>query len=418
MTAHRGTAPLPYGRQWIDSDDVAAVTACLTDDYLTQGPRVEEFERRLCTVTGARHAVSVTSGTAALHLAALALGVGPGDVGLTSPITFLASANAIRYAGGDAAFADVDPDDGLLRPDSVEAMAERLALEGRPPKLIIPVDFAGQPADMPRLRQIAGRFGARVLQDSAHSLGATYRRGDAQRPIGCCADADATVLSFHPVKHITTAEGGAVLTNDSEVYDRLLRLRNHGIERRPERLSRQAEGDPMVGSWYHEQVELGFNYRLPDLLCALGISQLRRLDAFVARRRDLAARYDSGLAAHPELASQLTPLAQRPDRASTFHLYVVRVRQRDGETLADVACRRRRLYDFLRDRGILVQVHYIPVPWQPDYAGRALIPSTGLPGAEAYYASCLSLPLFPAMADDDVDRVLEALAAWGAGEGN
>src|SRR5438445_4059647 len=273
-------APLPCGRQWVDEEDIRAVVEILRSDWLTQGPMVKAFEQALADYCGARYAVAVSSGTAALHLACLAAGVGPGDGGLTSPISFAASANCIAYCGGAPAFVDIDPRTITMEPASLERTCQQ-----QPPKVVIPVDFAGQPADLPAIYQIARKVGALVIEDAAHSLGATYDYQGQPFRTGSCAHADMATLSFHPVKHITTGEGGAVLTNDAGLYQRLLDLRTHGITRDPARLTRDD------GPWYHEQQELGFNYRITDIQCALGLSQLRKLAAFVARRRELVQRY-------------------------------------------------------------------------------------------------------------------------------
>ncbi len=392
---------LPYGRQWIDGGDVAAVAAQLESDWLTQGPRVEDFEAALCAATGARHAVAVSSGTAALHLAALAASVGPGMAGVTSAVTFVASANCVAYAGGRPAFADVDPATGLLDVADLEQRCHDLAAAGTPPAVLIPVDFAGQAADLAAVRRIADDFGAKVIEDAAHALGASYRQGDETFRCASCAHADLAVLSFHPVKHITTGEGGAVLTRDGDLGRRLRELRSHGITRDPDRLV--FDHDP----WYHEQHELGFNYRITDIQCALGLSQLRRLPDFLRRRRQLAAVYDQALR-EPPFRGRLAALEKRPgDHA--YHLYVVRVLPHDGDTADDVASLRRRLFDHLVARGIRPQVHYIPVPRQPWYRRVVGTIPEDYPGAETYYAGCLSLPLFPRMSDADVERVANAL---------
>ncbi len=410
MNDGKAAAPLPYGRQWIEDDDVEAVVACLREDFLTQGPRVAAFEEALCRATGSPHAAAVSNGTAALHLATLALGVRAGDLGITSPVTFVASANALRYAGAEVAFADVEPTTGLMTPETLSRALDELGRQGRTPSLVVPVDLSGQPVELDRIAARARARGAKVLHDAAHSLGATYDVAGKKHRVGDGAFADATILSFHPVKHITTAEGGAVLSASDEVHARVMDLRTHGIHKRAEELTRPAD-DPFVGPWYYEQSSLGFNYRLPDLNCALGLTQIAKLERFVTRRRELAGRYDAALA-DSRFTGRIAPLAQRAGATSSYHLYVVRVLPREGDAARDIAARRRSLYDSLRSSGIYPQVHYIPVHWQPDYRGRAWLPEGGLPGAEAYYAGCLSLPLFPAMRDEDVDRTVEAVANW------
>ena len=396
-------APIPYGRQWIDDADVAAVVACLRGDWLTQGPAVERFEQSLREATGAAHAVAVGSGTAALHLAALTAGVSPGDVGLTSSITFTASANCIAYCGGEPHFVGVDPDTGLMDVNALDACVRELAAKGAPPKVIVPVDFAGQPADLPAVKRIADSVGAKVIEDAAHSLGATFTHGGQTYKAGSGVFSDFAILSFHPVKHVTTAEGGAVLTNNAEYAATLRDLRSHGIHKDPQRLTR-----PDEGPWYYEQASLGYHYRLSDMQCALGISQMTRLEAFVVRRNEIAARYDTAFAESP-FAGQVAPLGKAPHTVRrAYHLYVIRLVGRPGESLDGLAARRKAMFLGLRERGIIPQVHYIPVPMQPFYKDRA---GELDDGSRAYYASCLSIPMYPKMTDDDVARVIDAVRA-------
>ncbi|MFO0678078.1 MAG: UDP-4-amino-4,6-dideoxy-N-acetyl-beta-L-altrosamine transaminase [Polyangiaceae bacterium] len=393
---------LPYGRQLIEDDDVAAVVAQLKSDWLTQGPTVARFEETLAALTGARFAVAVSSGTAALHLAALAAGIGAGDTGVTADITFVASANGIRYAGGTPSLADVDPTTGHVSLSSLEEVVARLTAAGKKPKVLVPVDLSGSVADLEAVKDLADRIGTKVVEDAAHSLGATYTSRDGETvKAASCRHTDMAILSFHPVKHITTAEGGAITTNDEGAYRTLLELRTHGITRDPARLTKND------GPWYHEQHALGYHYRLPDVQCALGISQAAKLGRFVARRREIAARYDAAFAKAP-FAAALSPLAIRPGVTSAYHLYVIRLTPRPGEGNEGVATRRRALYDGLRERGIAPQVHYIPVHTQPDFV-RAGLGGGTFDGANAYYAGCLSLPMFPGMLDSDVDRVVNAV---------
>lgn len=384
---------LPYGRQLVDEEDIAAVVEVLRGDWVTQGPMIEVFERAICAATGARYAIAVSSGTAALHIACIAAGVAPGDTGITSAITFVASANCIRYARGRPEFCDVEPETGLL---SVESLREQVSAGA--PKVIIPVDLAGTPCDLPAIQQVARECGAVVIEDAAHAMGATYTVGEAEHSAAGCAHSDMAVLSFHPVKHITTGEGGAVTTNDPELAGILRDLRSHGITRDPDRLVRDE------GPWYYEQHRLGFNYRITDIQCALGISQMRKLERYVARRRELAARYDRAFA-DTQIAEHLRPLTVPAARRSSYHLYVIRLLRRDGDSDADVLQRRRALYEALRADGILTQIHYVPVPRQPDFERNGL-GGGDYPGANAYYAGCLSLPLFPGLAEGDVDRVI------------
>jgi UDP-4-amino-4,6-dideoxy-N-acetyl-beta-L-altrosamine transaminase len=365
---------LPYGRQSIDEEDIAAVVAALRSDWLTTGPRVDEFEQAFAEVTGAAHAVAVSSGTAALHAIYHVLGLGAGDEVIVPPLTFAATANAVLYVGATPVFADVDPATLLLDPDAVvRAIGPRT-------RAIVAVDYAGQPCDYAALRRIADEHGLALVADACHSLGGAYQG----RPVGTLAD--LTAFSLHPVKHVTTGEGGVVTTDDPELARRLRRFRNHGID--TDHRARAA-----AGAWFYEQVELGFNYRISDVQCALGTSQLRKLPAWIERRRDLAARYAELLTRVPAAR----PLASRSGAEHAYHLYVVDVPSRD-----DVFAR-------LRAAGIGANVHYVPVHLHPYYRDR-LGTGPGLcPAAEEAYGRILSLPLFPAMADLDIYRVVSAL---------
>jgi len=380
---------LPYGRQWIDEEDIAEVVAILRGDWMTQGPTVAAFEKALAEYCGARFAVAVSNGTAALHLACLAAGVGHGDFGITSPITFVASANCIAYCGGTPSFVDVD-----THTISIDVTELERACRQQRPKVIIPVDFSGLPANLPEIHRIARKYDAVVIEDAAHSLGASYESDGVKYKTASCVHADMAILSFHPVKHITTGEGGAILTNDPELYARLSDLRTHGITKDASRLSRND------GPWYHEQQSLGYNYRITDLQCALGISQLRKLDSFVQRRRHLVSLYQQLLS---DVADKVSLLTDAPERYSSYHLMVARVN--GGATV------RRRVFDHLFSKNIRVQVHYIPVPLQPWYRQTLGFSEGQFPNAEAYYETCLSLPLFPAMTDADVERVVTEFRA-------
>jgi UDP-4-amino-4,6-dideoxy-N-acetyl-beta-L-altrosamine transaminase len=391
--------PLGYGRQLIDDEDVAAVSAQLRDDWLTQGPTVARFESALCEITGAKHAVAVSSGTAALHLACLAAGVGPGDVGITATNTFVASANAIRYCGGRPRMIDVDAETGIISLPALEAALADLAASGKGPRVIIPVDFSGATADLVAIERVASACGAIVIEDAAHSLGAEYRHEGRNHRAASCANTTMAILSFHPVKHLTTAEGGAVTTNDPTLYAKLLELRTHGITRDPAKLTRND------GPWYQEQQSLGFNYRLTDIQCALGLSQARKFPGFIARRREIAATYDAAFRRAP-FQSRVAPLRVPEGVSSAYHLYVVRLLARYGESRDALATRRKEAYMQLRERGIFPQVHYVPVHMHPDY--KPFVEGQQFPGADAYYASCLSLPMYPALTDADVERVLSA----------
>lgn len=376
----------------MDDSDVAAVVEALRADLLTTGPRVEAFERALAERLGVKHVVAVSNGTAALHAAYHAAGVGPGDQVVVPAITFLATANAARFLDAEPRFADVGAEDGLLGPGALE---QALAAAG-PVRAVVPVHLTGRPADLEGIGAAARARGAVIIEDACHALGARYRGA----PIGACSHSDAAVFSFHPVKHVTTGEGGAIATNDSTLALRARRFRSHGMVH--DAASLEA---PSPGPWYYEQQELGFNYRLTDLQCALGTSQLRRLDAFLGRRRALAARYDALLQGVPHVR----PVGAGPAGAeSAWHLYAVLI------DFASVGRSRAAVMQALRDRGVGTQVHYIPVPAQPYYRRRGADPER-FPGARGYYERTLSLPLFPAMSDADPERVVAALREVLAG---
>jgi UDP-4-amino-4,6-dideoxy-N-acetyl-beta-L-altrosamine transaminase len=388
---------LPYGRQLIEDDDIAAVVEVLRGDTLTTGPATESFDRLLAETVGAGHGVSCANGTAALHLAALALGLGPGDWVAVPAVTFLATANAARFVGADVLFTDVDPETGLMRPEDLE---QALATAGgRRVKAVFPVHLAGQSCAMPELAALARARGLHIVEDASHALGTSY--GEGARRIGGCAHSDMATFSFHPVKTVAMGEGGGVTTNDAALAARLKRLRSHGMTRVPEQfanpeLAFDAEGN--ANPWYYEMAELGFNYRASDIHCALGLSQLRKLPRFIQRRRAVAERYDALLA---PLAPLVRPTARQPGCNAAWHLYV---------TLIDFAAAgttRAKVMRDLREHGIGTQVHYIPVCRQPYYQG--LYGDQRLPGADAYYDRCLSLPLFAAMAPQDAERVVAAM---------
>jgi UDP-4-amino-4,6-dideoxy-N-acetyl-beta-L-altrosamine transaminase len=385
---------LGYGRQCIDRADIDAVVGVLGSDFLTQGPAVERFEAALADRFGARHAVAVSNGTAALHLACLAAEVGPGDVGLTSAMTFAASANCLLYAGGDAAFVDIDPDTLGM---SADALARALS-ESAGAKAVIPVHLAGLARAAGEIRDIArGRV---VIEDAAHSLGGSYPDG---KPVGCCAHSDMTIFSFHPVKTITTGEGGAVLTNDPELARLLRLLRSHGIERDPARFvgSDTCEKSGAPKPWLGEQQMLGFNYRITDLQAALGLSQLGKLEGFLRRRRAIAARYDEAFGRLP--AVRLPQSAPADRERSGLHLYVALI---DFEALKTT---RTAFMARLAERKVGSQVHYVPVYRHPYYASRYGYSGALFPEAERYYGRCLSLPLHPGLTDEEVERVVAAV---------
>ncbi len=375
---------IPYGRQSISDDDIAAVVRTLHSDWLTQGPAVPAFETAVAARCGAQHAVAVANATAALHLACLALDVGPGDSVWTSPNTFLASANCARYCGATVDFVDIDRHTLNISLDALAVKLRKADAERRLPKVIIPVHFAGQPCDMEAIGKLANAYGCRVIEDAAHAIGAT----DRGSPVGNCAHSDITVFSFHPVKIITTGEGGMALTNNPRLAERMARLRSHGMVREQASLTRDSDGP-----WYYEQQELGFNYRMTDLQAALGESQLKRLDSFLHARRAIAVRYESLLTGLP----LSRPLAN-PERHSAWHLYPVQVAPE----------KRRMIFEAMRADQIGVQVHYFPVHLQPYYRKMGFKPGD-FPNAESYYRGAFSLPIYPTLSEAEQETVVNSL---------
>jgi UDP-4-amino-4,6-dideoxy-N-acetyl-beta-L-altrosamine transaminase len=371
---------LPYGRQTIEDDDIAAVAEVLRSDFLTTGPKVEEFEAAVSVRVGAAHAVSCSNATAGLHLAMMALKAGPGDVAIVPSITFLSTANAVRMVGADVVFADIDPASGLMTPATLEEAINRA--RGRRIAAVLPVHLRGDVADMRAIASLANAIGAAVIEDAAHAIGSTSDAGS----VGACDHSAMTVFSFHPVKTIATGEGGMVTTADVALADRLRLLRSHGMTRTADQ------------PWTYEMAELGYNYRLPDINCALGVSQMAKLDRFIDRRRALASRYADLLAPH---ANRIR-LAQTPAGSNAaLHLFTVLI------DFAALGIERGEVMNRMKAAGIGSQVHYPPVHRQPYY--QALSPGLTLPGADAWYAQTLSLPLYPSMADSDPERVVEAL---------
>lgn len=379
---------IPYGRQDITQADIDAVVEVLQSDFLTQGPMVPSFEQGVARHVGAAHALAVNSATSALHIACLALGLGPGDRLWTSPITFVASANCGLYCGAQVDFVDIDPRTYNLCPEALERKLQVAEREGALPKVLVAVHLCGQPCDMRAISALAKRYGFKVIEDASHAIGGKYQGGF----IGNCRYSDITVFSFHPVKIITTAEGGMALTNDAKLADKMALLRSHGITRDPAQMTHSADGP-----WYYQQIGLGYNYRMTELQAALGVSQLQRLDQYVARRHELAARYDRLLAALP-----VTTPWQHSDSYSGLHLYVVRLK------LEQIGKSHREVFESLREQGIGVNLHYIPVHTQPYYQ-RMGFKQGDFPEAERYYAEAISLPMFQAMSDDQQDEVLAAL---------
>lgn len=379
---------IPYGRQEITQADIDAVVSVLRADFLTQGPMVPRFEQEMAKYCGATHAVAVNSATSALHLACLALTVGPGDLVWTSAITFVASANCARYCGADVDFIDINPRTYNM---SVECLAEKLALAestGRLPKVVIPVHFCGQPCEMETIYALSQRYGFRIIEDASHAIGGRYQ-GEI---IGNGRYSDITVFSFHPVKIITTGEGGMALTNAPELANRMERLRSHGIVRDAAEMTHSPDG-----SWYYQQIDLGFNYRMTDMQAALGLSQMQRLDGYVGKRHSLASRYG-------EILKEL-PVAvpwQHVDSYSGMHLYVIRLH------LHAIRTSHRVVFERLRGAGIGVNLHYIPVYRQPYYESMGF-DSGDFPQAESYYAEAISLPMYPGLTEEQQLQVVRAL---------
>jgi UDP-4-amino-4,6-dideoxy-N-acetyl-beta-L-altrosamine transaminase len=382
---------IPYGRQDITQDDIDAVVGVLRSDFLTQGPAVPRFEQAVCAAVNARHAVAMNSATSALHVAALALGLGPGDLLWTTPITFVASANCALYCGAQVDFVDIDARTWNMSVDALRAKLEHAKRAGKLPKVVVPVHFSGQPTAQEEIWELAQQYGFSVIEDASHSIGA-QRNGE---PVGSGRWSHITIFSFHPVKIVTSGEGGMALTNDPALAHRMMLLRSHGITRDPAQF---VSADPgLVGAWYYEQQLLGFNYRMTDIHAALGESQMHRLPEYVERRNQLAQRYDAGLAQLP-----LTLPFIEPGNRSAYHLYVIRLQlENDRATHLHV-------FNELRRREIGVNLHYIPVHMQPYY--QALGFAAGqFPEAEAFAASAITLPLYAALTDDAQTRVIATL---------
>jgi len=368
---------LPYGHQWIDEEDIASVVEVLRSDWITQGPKVDEFETRMAEYCGAKYAVAVSSGTAALHAACSVAGISKGDEAITTPITFAATANVVVYCGGKPVFADIRED--TLNID-VEEIKKKLSPRS---KVILPVDFAGHPADLDEIKAVAREGNLTVIEDACHALGAEYKG----RKIGNLSD--MTILSFHPVKHITTGEGGMILTDSEEYYNKLRVFRHHGI----------IKDNPDMGPWYYEIADPGYNFRITDFQCALGISQLKKLDSFVERRREIAARYNEAFAGMEEIITQ-------PDSAdvkAAYHIYVIQIRTE----LLKVG--RKEIFEALRAENIGVNVHYVPVHLHPFYQRVFGYKKGDYPTAEKYYDRAITLPIFPMMEEEDIENVIRAV---------
>jgi UDP-4-amino-4,6-dideoxy-N-acetyl-beta-L-altrosamine transaminase len=379
---------IPYGRQEITAEDIEAVIEALKSDFITQGPKVPQFEKAVAHKVGAKHGVAVNSATSALHLACRALELAPGDIVWTSPITFVASANCARYCGADIDFVDIDPRTYNM---SINALEEKLISaerNGKLPKIVIPVHLCGQSCEMAPIAELAKRYNFAIIEDASHAIGGRYK----SEPVGSCRYSDIAVFSFHPVKIITTAEGGMAMTNDDGLARQMALLRSHGITREQERMTHQSEGP-----WYYQQIDLGYNYRMTDIQAALGLKQLNRLDEYVDNRNFLAGRYDEALTNLPVIVPW-----QHPETYSAFHLYPIRI------AYEQAAITRDDLFDMLHAKGIGVNVHYIPVHLQPYYRGLGFAPGDYIE-AEKYYTESLTLPLFPTMGMKVQDEILSAL---------
>ncbi|MBS1620034.1 MAG: UDP-4-amino-4,6-dideoxy-N-acetyl-beta-L-altrosamine transaminase [Bacteroidetes bacterium] len=372
--------PIPYGKQSITEEDIAAVVETLQSDFLTQGPKIEEFETAFANYIGSKYAVAVANGTAALHLASMAFNVSPGQKVITTPITFSASANCVRYCGAEVLFADIDPKTYTLDLNRVEDLFRKEKnISG-----VVPVDFAGQAVDLEELKKITDKYGAWILEDACHAPGGYFTDSKGtQQKCGNGAFASQAIFSFHPVKHIACGEGGMITTNDEKIYKRLSKLRTHGLTKDPQEMQENH------GGWYMELQELGYNYRMPDMLASLGISQLKKADAGLKRRKQIAEVYDREL----KNADVLTPFYKE---GHAFHLYVIQ------------SSKRKELYDYLRTKNIFTQVHYIPVHLMPYY--RQFGYKRGdFPNAESYYDRCLSLPMYPALTEDEQEYVIDCI---------
>lgn len=374
---------IPYGRQTIDEKDIDAVVETLGSDFLTTGPKVQEFERKFAKYVGAKYAVTVSSGTAALHVACLAAGLKNGDELITSPITFAASANCALYCGAKPVFVDIKEENGLIDENLIE---EKITSKT---KIIIPVHYTGLPCDMQKIKEISDKHDLIVIEDACHALGAKYKNSK----IGDCQYSDMAVFSFHPVKHITTGEGGMITTNSKELYDKLIMLRTHGITKESDKLINKQEGP-----WFYEIQELGYNYRITDIQCALGISQLEKIDEFVERRREIAKKYDESFFGMDEIET----IRESEDCKNAYHLYVIKTK--DKET-------RLKLFNHLKENEIFCQVHYIPVHWHPYYQ-KLGYEKEDSPVSGGFYERIISLPIYPGLKQDEQNKIINLIKKY------
>ena len=378
---------IPYGRQDITEEDIKAVVKILRSDYLTQGPAVPVFEQKLCDYTGAKYAVAVNSCTSALHIACLALGLGVDDILWTSPISFVASANCALYCRASVDFVDIEPDTALMSVEKLKEKLEQAEKKGKLPKIVVPVHFAGQPCDMKEIYALSQQYGFKIIEDAAHAIGAKYNGEE----VGSCRYSDITVFSFHPVKIITTGEGGVAMTNSLQLSEKMDLLRSHGITRDPAKMRKNQNN-----FWYYEQIKLGFNYRMTDIQAALGLSQLERLNQYISRRSEISEWYDKQFK-----RVDIDPLVQKPHRDSAHHLYIVRVRS--GEQT------RNKIYSSLREDGIGVNLHYIPIYKHPFFQMKIY-----LENAEYHYTHSITLPIYPAIDNESLHKITDNILRFKA----
>lgn len=378
---------IPYGKQNISDEDIKAVTDVMKSDFLTQGPITPKFEKEISNYTKSKYSVAVVNATSALHLACLALNVGKGDLVWTSPISFVASANCAKYCGAEVDFVDININTYNICTVKLEEKLLEASKKGQLPKVVIPVHLAGRSCDMKKIKDLSIKYGFKIIEDASHAIGGKY----LNEPVGNCKFSDITVFSFHPVKIITTCEGGVCTTNDYKIFEKIYRLRSHGIVRNPSEMKYKSHG-----SWYYEQIELGFNFRLNDLQSALGINQLKRLDSFVKERHSIVKKYND---LFQKTNNIITPLSNQ-DQYSSYHLYIIRVKEKVGID-------RNVIFEKLRNEGIFVNVHYIPIYRQPYYSNKFDIEK--FPNAEKYYSEAISIPIFPGLNDNDINHVYETI---------
>ena len=379
---------IPYGKQNINQADVDAVVDVLKSDFLTQGPQVPAFEKSVAQLVGAQHALAVNSATSALHIACLALGLGKGDLLWTSPITFVASSNCALYCGADVDFVDIDSQTYNMSISALKLKLEQAKKDNKLPKIVVPVHLCGQPCDMAKIYALSQEYGFKIIEDASHAIGGKYQG----TYVGAGQYSDITIFSFHPVKIVTTAEGGMALTNDAKLAQKMDLLRSHGVTRNQDLMSKEPEGP-----WYYQQVDLGFNYRMTELQAALGVSQMHRLEQFVAKRHDIAEVYNQILQNLPVVLPY-----QLPETYSGLHLYVIRLK------LDEISKTRKEVFELLREKGIGVNVHYIPVHTQPYYENIGF-KQGDFPEAESYYASAISLPMYPDLTQMQIEYIYQTL---------